>query len=665
MQPGTKKRIEELRAQIRRHDRLYYEQSDPEISDTEYDRLMRELKDLEEAHPEFKAADSPTERVSGGVLEGFKTVRHRQRMISLDNTYSYDELAEWEGRLHKVLRSREKVEYVAELKIDGVSANLTYEKGVLRTGATRGDGETGEDVTRNIKTIRAIPLALTGKNIPDLIEVRGEVHMERPDFDALNKEKEELGEVPFANPRNAASGSLKLLDPSLVARRRLTFFAHSMGEHRGPDIATHWEFLERLKGWGIRTNPHVRLAKTLDEIIAYCKEWEEKRKRLPYETDGIVIKVNDFALQRMLGETLKSPRWAIAYKFPAQQATTTVIAIHVNVGRTGVITPTAELEPVECAGVTIAHATLHNFDEIRRLNIRVGDRVLIERAGEVIPKVVKVVKSASGAAFHIPHKCPACGERIVKEKEEDVAYRCVNPFCPAQLERAILHFASRQAMDIEGLGESAVSQLVQKGLIKGIEDIYSLGKKELLQLELFKEKKAANLLEAIEQSKRRPLSRLIFGLGIRHVGEKAAYVMAQRFGDMDALLKARQDDFDSIYEFGSVIAESVVRFFKDGRSVRMIRALRQAGVNFKEEHASAAKSALTGKTIVFTGELGRYSRAEAEALARRLGGNVSSSVSRNTDFVVAGKDPGTKYAKAKALGVRVIDEQEFARLSSS
>ncbi|MDD5255104.1 MAG: NAD-dependent DNA ligase LigA, partial [Candidatus Omnitrophica bacterium] len=619
----TRKRIEELRAQIRRHDRLYYEQSDPEISDTEYDRLMRELKDLEEAHPEFKAADSPTERVSGGILEGFKTVRHRQRMISLDNTYSYDELADWETRLHKVLRSREKVEYVAELKIDGVSANLTYEKGVLRTGATRGDGETGEDVTRNIKTIRAIPLALAGKNIPDLIEVRGEVHMERPDFDALNREKEKLGEVPFANPRNAASGSLKLLDPSLVARRRLTFFAHSMGEHKGPEIATHWEFLERLKGWGIRTNPHVRLAKTLDEIIAYCKEWEEKRKRLPYETDGIVIKVNDFALQRMLGETLKSPRWAIAYKFPAQQATTTVVAIHVNVGRTGVITPTAELEPVECAGVTITHATLHNFDEIRRLNIRVKDRVLIERAGEVIPKVVKVVKSSSSAAFHIPHKCPACGERIVKEKEEDVAYRCVNPFCPAQLERAILHFASRQAMDIEGLGESAVSQLVQKGLIKGIEDIYSLGKKELLQLELFKEKKAANLLEAIEQSKRRPLSRLIFGLGIRHVGEKAAYVMAQRFGEMDALLKARQDDFDSIYEFGSVIAESVVKFFKDERSVRMIKALRQAGVNFTEERAPAAKSALTGKTIVFTGELGRYSRAEAEALARRLGGNVS------------------------------------------
>jgi len=664
MTDGIKNKIESLRDRIRQHDYRYYVLSDPEISDTEYDRLLKELKKLEDAHPEFKSPDSPTERVSGGILEGFATVKHLQRMLSLDNTYSYDELTEWEERLHKGLRREEKIEYVAELKIDGVSANLIYEKGFLKTAATRGDGITGEDVTQNIKTIRSVPLVLIGREIPQSMEVRGEVYMARPDFDALNKEKEAFGEPPFANPRNAASGSLKLLDPSIVATRKLAFFAHSIGAYRGEELSSHWEFLKRLKTWGIRTNPYARLCKSIDEIIAFCREWEKRRKDLPYDIDGIVIKVNDFEQRKALGFTLKSPRWAIAYKFPAQQATTRVIAININVGRTGVITPTAELDPVECAGVTIRNATLHNFDEMQRLGIRVGDRVLIERAGEVIPKVVKVVKGSGGEAFSIPHACPACGERIVKEKEEDVAYRCLNPFCPAQLERKILHFASRQAMDIQGLGEAVVRQLVEKGMVKGIEDIYGLCQEDLLKLELFKEKKAQGLLKAIEESKRRPLSCLIYGLGIRHVGEKAAYVLAQKFTTLDNLLKARKEELDAIYEVGEVMAESIVDFFKDKRSIRMIAKLRDAGLNFREE-SPAGHSALAGKTFVFTGTLENYSRSQAQKLVRSLGGNVSSSVSRNTDFVVVGKDAGSKFEDARSLGVRILDEQDFMRLVAS
>jgi DNA ligase (NAD+) len=623
---------------------------------------MFKLKGLEEEYPEFKSVDSPTVRLSAVILEGFGTVRHKQKMLSLDNTYSFEELKDWDVRVRKGLGVGEKVGYVTELKIDGVSANIIYQKGKLSIGATRGDGETGEDVTGNIKTIRAIPLVLLGESIPGFIEIRGEVYLNRKDLRALNKEREALGEVLFANPRNAASGSLKLLDTSIVVKRRLNFFAHSLGEYQGEDIATHWEFLEKLKDWGMPVNPNSKLCKGLDEVIEYCKSWQEKKESLDYEIDGIVIKVNSIEQHNILGYTLKSPRWAEAYKFPARQATTTVLGINVNVGRTGVITPTAELQPVECAGVVIRNATLHNFDEMERLGIKVGDQVLIERAGEVIPKVLKVVKDAGGPAFKIPQNCPACCGEIVKEKEEDVAYRCINSSCPAQLERGLLHFASRQAMDVEGLGESLVAQLVSQGLVKDFADIYSLKKADLLGLELFKDKKADNLLRAIEKSKKQSLSRLIYGLGIRHIGEKAAHVLAQRFKALDKLLQADCASFDSIYEIGTVMAESIVEFLRQSSTKRLIRKLKTAGLNLEEKAPVAKKSALTSKTVVFTGELGGFSRSQAEGLVRQSGGNISSSVSSKTDLLVAGENPGSKYDKAKKLGVRIIDEKQFSRL---
>jgi DNA ligase (NAD+) len=662
MKSDIKKKIESLRQKIREHDYLYYVLSQPKISDKEYDDLIVKLKELEDRHPEYKSADSPTVRLAGGILEGFKTVRHKQKMLSLDNTYSFEELREWSKRAHKGLSSSEKVEYVVELKIDGVSANITYEKGKLTCGATRGDGETGEDVTGNIKTIRAIPLVLLDGNIPDFIEVRGEVYMERKDFAALNKERERMQEVLFANPRNAASGSLKLLDTTVVAKRRLNFFAHSLGEYRRARISSQWEFLGKLKEWGIRTNLESKLCRNLDKVIDYCKIWQEKREKLNYDIDGMVVKLNCIAQQRKLGFTLKSPRWAVAYKFPARQATTIVKDILVQVGRTGVITPVAELEPVECAGVVIKHATLHNFDEIKRLHVKKGDRVLIERAGEVIPKVVKVVKSLGKERFEVPETCPVCKGKVIKEKEEDVAYRCINPSCPAQLERGLLHFASRSALDIEGMGEAVVNQLVQLKLVKNYADIYKLKEKDLLKLELFKDKKANNLLAAIQKSKNKPLSRLIYALGIRHVGEKAAYVLARQFKTMDNLLTAKREDLDTIYEIGPVMASSIVDYFSLPQTKTLISELRKVGLNFKEITSEVRSAALSGKTVVFTGELKDYSRLRAQDLVRQLGGNTSSSVSKDIDFVVAGENPGSKYDKAKALGIKIIDEVKFKEL---
>ncbi len=659
-----KKKIGHLRDKIRHHDYRYYILAQPEISDKEYDDLMQQLKELEDKYPEFKSDDSPTLRVGGQVLKSFKTVKHKQKMFSLDNTYSIEELKDWDKRVHKGLGS-EKVEYVVELKIDGASANIVYKQGKLIIGATRGDGETGEDVTQNIKTIRAIPLILLGKNIPDLIEIRGEIHMEKNDLDILNKERERLAEVLFANPRNAAAGSLKLLDTAVVAKRRLNFFAHSLGEYKGIAISSQREFLGALKEWGVRTNPHAKLCRDLKEVIDYCNSWQEKRRQLPYEIDGMVVKVNNLAYQKKLGFTSKSPRWAVAYKFPASQATTMLKGITIQVGRTGVITPVAELKPVECAGVVISRATLHNFDEIKRLGIKIGDRVLLERAGEVIPKIVKVidsVRSSKEKEFKIPKTCPVCGSAISKEKEEEVAYRCINPLCPAQIERSLIHFASRSAMDIEGMGESAVEQLVAKGLVKNFADIYRLRKDGLLKLELFKDKKADNLMLAIEKSKKQPLSRVLYGLGIRHAGEKAAYVLAQRFKSLDNLMRAKKEDLDAIYEVGAVMAQSIYDFFKLENTKIIIKQLKDAGLNLEEKVLTIKKTALTGKRVVFTGELKALSRHDAEALVRQLGGNASSAVSKNTDFVVIGENPGSKYEKAKKLGVKIINEKEFGEM---
>jgi len=656
-----KKKIEKLREQIRQHDYLYYVLSEPKVADKEYDDLMRQLKDLEDNHPEYKSADSPTSRVSGGVLEGFKTAKHRQKMFSLDNTYSIDELKEWAERLHKGL-AHEEIEYVVELKIDGVSANIAYKDGLLSLGATRGDGSTGEDVTENIKTIRAIPLRLLGKDIPDFIEIRGEVYMERKEFEAINKEREDAGDVVFANPRNATSGSLKLLDTALVAKRKLSFFGHSLGEYKGSGIKSQWEFLEKLKSWGLRINPESKVFKSLDEVINFCNKWQDRRDKIDYEIDGMVVKVNSLAQQKRLGFTLKSPRWAVAYKFPARQATTELLDIQVNVGRTGVITPTAVLEPVVCSGVTIQHATLHNFDEIKRLKIKIGDRILLERAGDVIPKIVKVVESKGKKEFVIPKTCPACAGKIVKEKVEDVAYRCINPSCPAQLERGLLHFASRTAMDIEGMGEAVVEQLVKLKLVRNFSDIYKLKAEDLLRLELFKDKKVSNLLTAIEKSKQQPLSRLVFALGIRHVGEKAAMVLAQQFRSMDNLMQTKLEDLDRIYEVGPALSGSIKDYFQQPETKKLIEELRKIGLNFKESVLTVKKTALTGKTIVFTGELSDYSRSQAEDLARKCGANATSSVSAATDFVVAGVDPGSKFDKAKKLGVKIISEKEFTEM---
>ncbi len=657
-----KEKVENLRQKIRKADYLYYVVSQPQISDREYDELMYQLQELENKHPEYKSEDSPTARVSGGILEGFKTVKHKQKMLSLDNTYSIDELLSWQERLLKGLSNQEKIEYVVELKIDGVSANITYRQGKLIVGATRGDGETGEDITGNIKTIRAIPLVLMGKAIPDFIEIRGEVYMDKVGLDAVNKEREEDGDVLFANPRNAASGSLKLLDTNIVARRRLNFFAHSLGEHKGFDLVAHWDFLGQLKEWGFPVNPNSKLCKNFREVIDCCKSWQEKRDKLNYEIDGMVIKVNSLASQQRLGFTLKSPRWAVAYKFPARQAVTDVLKINIQVGRTGVITPVAELRPVECSGVIIKHATLHNFDEIKRLGVKVGDRVLIERAGDVIPKVVKVMETTGKKSFVIPKVCPVCSSKVIKEKEEDVAYRCINPSCPAQLERGLIHFASRLAMDIEGLGEAVAEQLIENKMVKDFADVYYLKKEDLLKLELFKDKKADNLLAAIEKSKKQPLSRLVYGLGIRHVGERGAFVLAQRFKNIDNLMRARKDDFDVIYEIGSVMAESIVEFFNEEHTKELIKKLKDSGLSMQERVLVVKKSALTGRKIVFTGELENFSRSQAENLVREHGGNASSSVSANTDFVVSGDNFGSKYDKAKKLGIKIITEKEFMEM---
>ena len=662
---GIRKIIESLRDQIRRHDYAYYVLNQPEISDKEYDILMRELKEMEEAHPEFITPDSPTQRVSGEVQAGFKTIRHRLGMFSLDNTYNFDELKDWDERLHKGLSRLEKIEYVVELKIDGVSLNLTYEKGTLKSGATRGDGSTGEDVTNNVRTIRAIPLKLVSKNVPDLIEIRGEVYLDKQELENINKEREKEGEALFANPRNAASGSLKLLDSKAMAKRHLKFFAHSLGAWRGEGIKSQWDFFQAIKEWGVPVNPNNKLCKSLGEVIDYCKSWQEKKEKLAYEIDGIVAKVNSLAQQKAMGFTLKSPRWAVAYKYPAQRATTEVLKINVQVGRTGVITPVAELKAVECAGVTIKHSTLHNFDEIKRLGLKVGDKVIIERAGEVIPKIIKVistVRKGKELEFHIPKACPACGGKIAKEKEEDVAYRCINPSCPAQIERGLVHFASRDAMDIEGMGESVVEQLVGKKMVGDFADIYFLKKEDLLKLDLFKDKKAQNLLLAIEKSKQRPLSRLIYGLSIRHVGEKAAFILAREFKTLDGLMQAKIEKLDDIYEVGEVMAQSKEDFFRQESTRKLLKKVRDAGVNTREQEARAKKTALTDKAIVFTGELSGFTRSEAEQLVRQAGGVPSSNVSEKTDFVVAGDEPGSKYEKAKKLGVKIINEKELREM---
>ena len=666
MTRSPREEIEALRAEIIRHERLYYMQDAPEISDGEFDALMNRLKALEAAHPEFASDDSPTRRVGGGLSNTFAPVPHRVPMLSLDNCYSPEEFLEWYARVKKGLRD-EPFELVVEAKIDGLSCSIEYEKGRLVRASTRGDGETGEDVTLNVRAIRSVPLKLGLSSPPRAFEARGEVYMDKKDFDLLRGKALEAGDrnVPV-NPRNAAAGSLRQKDPAVTAARRLKFIVHSYGYLDGmvePD--SHWEYLNVCRGLGYNISTiGSRPCRTSEEVLALYAEYAGKRFALPYEIDGLVIKVDSFRQRGLLGFTAKSPRWAIAFKYPAQQATTAVKAVEFSVGRTGAITPVASLEPVKCGGVTISSATLHNFDEIARLGLKVGDRVVIERAGEVIPKVVKVVPGArTGAEKEIlpPKACPSCGAEVFRD-EEEVAYRCVNPSCPVQFKRALLHFASRDAMSIDGFGESSVEQLVDKGLVKGFPDIYRLRKEALLGLELFKDKKADNLLAQIAKSKEQPLSRLIYALGIRHIGEKNARTLAQHFRTMDAFVAAGPDELARVADVGPVIAEAVAEFFKSVDTRRMVLELGALGLRL-DEPARASGGKFDGKTFVFTGELKTLTRDEAQAKVRALGGRETSSVSAKTSYLVAGADAGSKLEKAKKLGVPVISEEDFLELA--
>lgn len=658
----AKKEIERLRKEINYHNYRYYVLNEPVISDYEYDMLLKKLKKLEEQFPEFITPDSPTQRIGGEPLKIFPTVEHKIPMLSLDNTYSYEELEEFDKRIRKEISS---FNYLVQLKIDGVAVSLTYENWRLKRAATRGDGKRGDEITQNIKTIRSLPLVLL-KEVPDFrnFEIRGEVYMSKPSFLKLNEERLEKGETPFANPRNAAAGSLKLQDPREVAKRDLDFFAHTVPEPPSGKYDSNYRVLKELHELGLKIVPDTRLCKNLKEVKEYIEEWKEKREELSFEVDGIVIKVDEFSKQRELGETIKSPRWAVAYKYPARQATTKIIDIVLQVGRTGTITPVAIFEPVQLAGSTISRASLYNEDEIRRKDVRIGDWVLIEKGGDVIPKVVKVIKekrTGKEKEFKMPEVCPVCGSKIVRYPGE-VAWRCINIDCPAQLKRRILHFVSRQAMDIEGFGEALVNQLVNKKIIRSIADIYELNMEDLLPLERMGPKSSQNLLTAIEKSKQREFARVLYALGIRFVGIHAARLLAERFKSMDELKNADFDKLAGIEGIGPITAESIVDFFKNPRNLELIERLKKAGLKMEKEEKKIEKLPLQGKTFVFTGALKNFTRDEASEIVISLGGKVSSSVSKNTDFVVVGEDPGSKYRKAIELGVKTINEEEFMKL---
>ena len=663
-----KKKLEKLRDEIRRHDHLYYVLDKPRISDREYDELYRELKGLELSHPELITPDSPTQRVGAPPVKAFGVVRHITPMLSMDNTYSAEEIREFDERVRKNLRGAEP-EYVVELKFDGVSISLTYENGAWTRGATRGDGVEGDDVSNNLKTIRSIPLSIKGaaEKLPRLMEARGEVYMTKSELDELNREKEKTGEELFANPRNAAAGSLKLLDPKMAAKRHLSIYVYGLGHYEGIELKTHLETLEYLKDAGFRVNPNRKLCKTIEEVIEYCESWEKKKDSLVYEIDGMVLKVNDLAQRKMLGVTSKSPRWAIAYKFPAEKALTEIKDIIIQVGRTGAITPVAILKSVHLSGTTVSRATLHNFDEISRLDAKIGDKVYVEKSGEIIPKVLRVAKdkrTGKERPFPMPVKCPACGSKLVREKEE-VAIRCENAGCPAQIKERVLHFASRSAMDIENMGDAIVSQLVDKALIKDYGDIYNLRLDDVKALERMAQKSAQNLIDAVEKSKANELHRLIFGLGIRHVGEHAAWVLANHFGSIEKMEEASRDGLTEIHEIGPVMAESIYNFFHNKENLSILSKLKEAGLRMSGARVLAKEGPLEGKNIVITGTLKTFTRPEAEELIRRMGGNASSGVGKNTDFVIVGKEPGSKLDKARALGVKTLTEDEFKAIVRS
>ena len=667
MAGDVEKRIAWLRGEIRRHDHLYYVLSAPEIADQQYDTLFAELKQLEAEHPTLVATDSPTQRVSGRPLEGFATVRHAVPMLSMDNTYNADELKAFDERVHKQLDTTD-YDYVVELKIDGLAVSLRYENGVLVTGATRGDGEVGDDVTSNIRTIKAIPLSLLAGDgpVPAVLEVRGEVYMPTSSFVELNRVRTEAEEAPFANPRNAAAGSLKLLDARITASRNLSFFAYAPGEVSEPLGDDHYHTLERFKTLGLPVNPHIARAGDIDEVVAICMSWSQKRLDLDYQIDGMVVKVNRFDQRDILGATGRAPRWCIAYKFPAERAATVIESVDVQVGKSGILTPVANLVPVQLSGTTVKRASLHNFDEMQRLDVRIGDTVLIEKAGEIIPKVMEVKKDdrRKGAQpFVAPETCPVCESPVVKD-EEGVHIRCPNPHCPGQLKERLRYFAGRGQMDIERLGTSLIDQLVDSGLVKNFADLYRLKIDDLTALERMAEKSAQNVLEGIEASKTRPLWRFLAALGIRHVGSQSAQILAAHFGSLEALRSAGQEELEAIDQIGPVMAESIAAYFRDRRYQELVDDLLAVGVRPQAEARRQGGGVLEGKTIVVTGALEHFTRQQAQQAIKAAGGKATSSVSKKTDLVLAGAEPGSKLEKAQKLGVKVISEQQFERILS-
>ncbi|MFI5093350.1 MAG: NAD-dependent DNA ligase LigA [Candidatus Acidiferrum sp.] len=664
---SIKKEIEGLREKLRYHEYRYYVLDDPEISDAAYDKLMQRLQQLEAAYPDLATPDSPTVRVGGAPREGFQTVRHARPMLSLDNAFSYDALRDWDRRVREG-SGRERIEYIAEHKFDGLSISLQYEDGMLARGVTRGDGMTGEDVTPNVKTIRSIPLrveaaALKKAKLPASFEVRGETMMTRKAFEALNRQQEETGGKIFVNPRNSAAGAVRVLDPSITAERRLDFFAYYLFVDGKVPFPKHSDSLMALKQLHFRASDDWKLCDGIDQVLAYCDSWDAKREKLAYDIDGVVIKVNSVAIQNELGFTARAPRWAIAYKYPARQETTVVNDIIVQVGRTGALTPVAVLEPVQVGGVTVSRSTLHNMDEVERLGLQIGDTVLIERAGEVIPHVLKVVKEGKNRKpFRMPKHCPECGSAIHKS-EDEVAYRCVNAACPAKRKESLLHYASRHAMNIDGLGEKIVDQLVDKGLVKDVADLYALKEDDVAALERMAEKSAQNLLEEIEGSKKNSLARLIYALGIRFVGERTGQLLAEHFSSLEELSAAEEEQLVAVNEVGPKVAAAISEFFSEPANRQLIKKLHKAGVHPTAEKREVKSQKLAGKSFVFTGGLANRSREEAGELVQQNGGKVSGSVSKKTDFVVVGTDPGSKYDKAKELGVPILTESEFEKLT--
>jgi DNA ligase (NAD+) len=666
----VEKKIEALREKIRHHEYVYFVLDQPEISDADFDKLMGQLKQLEAAHPELITPDSPTQRVGGKPREGFLKVRHSSPMLSLDNTYNEEELRDWERRVHE-LSGRKDVDYVCELKLDGMSLALTYEEGKLVRGVTRGDGTTGEDVTLNVRTVRSIPLSidkakLKKAGLPANFETRGELLMPTAAFKKLNEERERNGLATFANPRNFTAGTVRQLDSSITAQRRLDFFPYILLENGRTFFDRHWQTLAALEEAGFKVNTHRKLVHSMEEVWAFIQQWEGKRDSLPYEIDGIVVKVDRTGLQDELGFTGKAPRWAIAYKYAARAGITKLEDIRVQVGRTGKLTPVAMLAPVAIGGTTVRNATLHNMDEIERLGVKIGDYVQVERGGDVIPKVAKVIDDKDHPRgtkeFVMPDKCPVCGTKVVRT-EGEVDYRCVNANCPAKLLGTILHFASRGVMNIDGMGESLVTQLIEKGLVKNVADIYDLTKKDLLSLERFADKSAQNILDEIENSKKLPLERVIYGLGIRMVGERTAQFLAEHFGSMDELASASVEELQNVGEVGPKIAESIAEFFSVTANKDLIDRLRKAKLTFSGEKKERGTK-LAGKTFVLTGTLANYTRDEAKKMIEDAGGRVSGSVSKKTDYVIAGSDAGSKLDKAKELGVAVVDEKELTKLLS-